>query len=205
MGIKFDDEIQGLWLLGTLPILGRLLGILVQLCTGWQERSQSRGPGNRENQRGTSNSGKGKYVNVECYYCGLSRSFWGEALNTEVHVINLTPCVPLKFNVPNRVWSGKDVSYSHLRVFGCKVFVHIPKDERSNLDVKSKLCAFLGYGDDEFGYRLYDPDVEKRETIPQHSDNLIDLGPVPLQHIDTHVGDDVPIDDHGSNDVDAQE
>ncbi|GJT03502.1 phospholipase-like protein [Tanacetum coccineum] len=32
-------------------------------------------------------------------------------------------------------------------------FVHIPKDERSKLDVKTKPCVFLGYGQDEFGYR----------------------------------------------------
>ncbi|GJR63814.1 putative RNA-directed DNA polymerase [Tanacetum coccineum] len=34
--------------------------------------------------------------------------------------------------------------------------VHIPKDERSKLDVKVKPCVFLGYGQDEFGYLLYD-------------------------------------------------
>ncbi|GJU73662.1 urease isoform X1 [Tanacetum coccineum] len=44
---------------------------------------------------------------------GLPASFWGEALNTAVHVINLTPCVPLRFDVPDRVWSDKDVSYHH--------------------------------------------------------------------------------------------
>ncbi|GKD29930.1 putative RNA-directed DNA polymerase [Tanacetum coccineum] len=44
-------------------------------------------------------------------HAGLPASFWGEALNTAVHVINLTPCVPLRFDVPDRVWSGKDVVY----------------------------------------------------------------------------------------------
>ncbi|GKA38339.1 retrovirus-related pol polyprotein from transposon TNT 1-94, partial [Tanacetum coccineum] len=82
--------------------------------------------------------------------------------------------------------------------------VHIPKDERSKLDVKNKPCVFLGYGQDELGYRLYDPvqkkhvrsrdvefdedqilkDVEKteKETIPQHNDDPIDLDPVPPKH-----------------------
>ncbi|KAA0040427.1 Retrovirus-related Pol polyprotein from transposon TNT 1-94 [Cucumis melo var. makuwa] len=85
----------------------------------------------------------------------LPQSFWGEALNTVIHVLNLTPCVPLGSEVPNRIWSGKDISYSHLRVFGCKAFVHVPKDERSKLDAKTKPCVFLGYGQDEFGYRVY--------------------------------------------------
>ena len=31
---------------------------------------------------------------------------------------------------------GKDVSYSHLRVFGCKTFVYVTKEQRSKLDDK---------------------------------------------------------------------
>lgn len=91
----------------------------------------------------------------------LSPSFWGEALYTAAHVINLSPAYALDGDVPENVWLGKKPSYDHLRVFGCKAFVHIPKDERSKLDAKTKQCIFLGYGQDEFGYRLYDP-VEKK-------------------------------------------
>ncbi|KAI5335775.1 hypothetical protein L3X38_025909 [Prunus dulcis] len=40
-------------------------------------------------------------------------------------------------------------------------FVHIPKDERSKLDAKSKECIFMGYGNEEFGYRLWDPVARK--------------------------------------------
>jgi len=32
-----------------------------------------------------------------------------------------------------------------------------PKDERSKLDMKTKQCIFIGYGQDEHGYKLYDP------------------------------------------------
>ena len=55
----------------------------------------------------------------------------------------------------------KEVSYGHLKIFWCKAFVHIPKDERSKLDGKTKQCIFLGQGRDEFGYRLWDPAVRK--------------------------------------------
>jgi len=58
------------------------------------------------------------------------------------------------------VWYGKDVSY-HLRIFGSKTCVHLPKDERSRLDVNTRECIFIGYDHDEFGYRLYDP-VQKK-------------------------------------------
>ena len=56
----------------------------------------------------------------------LLKSFWGEAMRTSIDLINLSPSVPLKGDVPERVWTRKDVSYDHLRVFGCEAFIHIP-------------------------------------------------------------------------------
>jgi len=110
----------------------------------------------------------------------LLGSFWGEALYTATHVINLPPVVVLKVDVSNRVWYGKDVSYNHFRVFGCKTFVHVPKDERSKLDAKTIECIFIGYGHDEFGYRFYDH-VEKklvrsRDVIFVEDQTIEDIG-----------------------------
>ncbi|GKV50247.1 hypothetical protein SLEP1_g56959 [Rubroshorea leprosula] len=51
---------------------------------------------------------------------------------------------------------GKEVPYKHLRLFGYRAYVHVPKEERAKLDAKTKLCVFLGYGDEEYGYRLWD-------------------------------------------------
>ena len=50
----------------------------------------------------------------------LPMSFWEEAMRTSIDLINLSPSVPLKRDVHERVWTGKDISYDHLRVFGCK-------------------------------------------------------------------------------------
>ena len=87
-------------------------------------------------------------------YSKIPKSFWGEAMRTSIDLINLSPLVPLKGDVLERVWKGKDVSYDHLRVFGYREFVHISKDERSKLNVKAKPFIFLGYGHEEFGYRV---------------------------------------------------
>ena len=48
------------------------------------------------------------------------------------------------------------VKYSFLGTFGCESFVHIDKDDRTKLESKSKKCTFIGYGVDDFGYRLWD-------------------------------------------------
>ena len=39
--------------------------------------------------------------------------------------------------------------------------MHIPKEQRSKLDDKATLCIFIGYGDEEFGYRLWDSEKQK--------------------------------------------
>ncbi|GKD00293.1 putative RNA-directed DNA polymerase [Tanacetum coccineum] len=60
MGIKFEDEIQGLWLMGFF---------FTFRCLGHRKRGegQSRGPSNKGNHR--SSSSKGKFADVECYHC----------------------------------------------------------------------------------------------------------------------------------------
>ena len=68
----------------------------------------------------------------------LSKHFWGEALYTVMHVINLSPIVAWNSEVPNKIWFDKNVKYDHLRVFGCKAFAHVPKDKISKLDAKSR-------------------------------------------------------------------
>ncbi|CAH9120743.1 unnamed protein product [Cuscuta epithymum] len=178
----------------------------------------------------------------------LSPSFWGEALYAAVHVINMSPAYALDGDVPENVWSGKkssydhspayaldgDVpenvwsgkksSYDHLRVFGCKAFVHIPKDERSKLEAKTRQCIFLGYGQDEFGYRLYDPvekklvrsrdvvfcedqtikDIQKVQmTATQMYDDLVDLGDEGTHNESTTVDDTAQPDTHQDT-VDTQ-
>lgn len=46
--------------------------------------------------------------------------------------------------------------------------MHVPKEQRSKLDSKTNPCVFVGYGDEEYGFRLYDPEkkvVRSRDVI----------------------------------------
>lgn len=69
----------------------------------------------------------------------------------------------MDFSIPKRerVWTGQDVSFSYLKVFSCKPFIHIPKEQWQKLDSKATPYLFLGYGDVEFGYRLLDSTKNK--------------------------------------------
>ena len=41
--------------------------------------------------------------------------------------------------------------------------MRVPKEQRSELDDKATPCIFIGYGDEEFDYRLWDS--EKQKTV----------------------------------------
>ena len=68
---------------------------------------------------------------------------------------------PLDFDIPQRVWTGKNVPYYHLKVFRCKTFMHVTKEQRSQLDDKATPFIFIEYGDEEFGYMLWDSKKQK--------------------------------------------
>jgi hypothetical protein len=53
------------------------------------------------------------------------------------------------------------LSLSHLKVFGCDAFVHVPKEKRSKMDKKEVKCIFIGYKEGMKGYKLWDPASRK--------------------------------------------
>ena len=69
--------------------------------------------------------------------------------------------VPMEFRLPEEVWSGKEIKFSHLKVFYYVSYVHIDSDTCSKLDAKYKICFFIGYGDEKFGYRFWDEQNRK--------------------------------------------
>lgn len=50
------------------------------------------------------------------------------------------------------------------RVFGCVVFVHLHKHQRTKLDPCAVRCVFLGYATNTKGYRCYDPTTKRYYT-----------------------------------------
>jgi hypothetical protein len=45
----------------------------------------------------------------------------------------------------------------HLRIFGCPVYIHVPKEKRSKLEPSSKKGIFVGYRETSNAYRIYVP------------------------------------------------
>ena len=90
----------------------------------------------------------------------LPKLFWGAAVLTVCYLVNISPSVPLGFDILDMVWTGKEISYNNLKVFRCKTFIHVSKEQRMKLDDKAIPCIFIGYGDEEFGYILGPGDEE---------------------------------------------
>ena len=88
-------------------------------------------------------------------HAGLTLQFWDDAVNTTIYLINIGPSSALDVRIPEEEWTCKQLKYSFLRNFGCEEFFHIDKDDRTKLEAKSKKCTFIGYGVDDFGYRLW--------------------------------------------------
>ena len=58
---------------------------------------------------------------------------------------------------------------SHMRVFGCVAYAHIPDEERRKLDKKAVKLCFVGYANNAKGYRLYEEEkgriLTRRDVI----------------------------------------
>ena len=57
----------------------------------------------------------------------LHMHLWAEAARIAVYVHNCTPHRVFKSKKLEEVFSGKKLEVSHLRIFGCPLYIHIPK------------------------------------------------------------------------------
>ena len=86
----------------------------------------------------------------------LPKIFWGEAMLTANYLYNRSPTQKLVNTTPHEALTGEEPRIDHLRVFGCKAFVFIPKKTRRPLDYSGKIARFVGYGANSQTYKLYD-------------------------------------------------
>ena len=79
-------------------------------------------------------------------------SFWAEASNTIVYIQNRCPHSHLDNKTPEEAFSGKKPDISHLRIFGCPVYVHVPKEKRTKLEPSRRKGILIGFGEIVKGY-----------------------------------------------------
>tara|TARA_B100000513_G_scaffold134466_1_gene60444 strand:- start:24 stop:4298 length:4275 start_codon:yes stop_codon:yes gene_type:complete len=94
----------------------------------------------------------------------LPYEFWDWAIENGAYIMNRTLTNGnMELKTPYELFKKKMPNLCHMRVFGCKCFVHLFPSQRDNkkLGDRAKVGIFLGYGSEIKGYRVYLPDERK--------------------------------------------
>ena len=94
----------------------------------------------------------------------IPKTFWPEAMNWTIYVLNKCPTLAVRDVTPKEAWSGVKPSVDHFRVFGCIAHVYVPEERMTKLDNRSITCVLLGFSEESKGYKLFDP-VAKRVVV----------------------------------------
>jgi len=86
----------------------------------------------------------------------LSTVVWGEAIRTIAYLTNRSSTKVVWNKTPKEAWSGIKPTVTHLRVFDCTSYMHVPKEKGQKLDGKSSKFIFLGYSEVSKAYKVYE-------------------------------------------------
>ena len=86
---------------------------------------------------------------------------WKEWVRTANYLTNWCPTKALKLVTSLERYNGLKLDLSHLRIYGSSAYVHIPREKRSELEVKSIPCTLVGYDDESKAYRCYEPQQKR--------------------------------------------
>ena len=102
----------------------------------------------------------------------IGQEFWAEAVVTANYTRNRTPS-SVHGRTPFEVFTGEKPDLSHLRVFGAKAFMHVPKEIRKKMEPVSETGYFVGYEPDSKSYRVL---RDKDGRIIVSRDVIVDEG-----------------------------
>lgn len=94
-------------------------------------------------------------------HASLPPSYWHHALQMANYLLNIIPHKLLNYKSLLRILYQKDLSYSHLRLFGCLCYPLIPYTIIHKLQPRSTPCVFLRYPPNHHEYKFLDCHVEK--------------------------------------------
>jgi hypothetical protein len=70
----------------------------------------------------------------------------------------------LKEKTLEEVFSGIKPEVGNLKIFGCHVYIHVPKEKRTNMEPSGKKGVFVGYNERSEAYMIYVPGQRKIEV-----------------------------------------
>jgi hypothetical protein len=87
----------------------------------------------------------------------LPMILWAKTCMTTIYVQNRSPHQILKNITPEEALIGVNLEIGHFRIFGCPIYLHVPKEKRSKLDPSTRKGTFVGYNESSKAYRIYIP------------------------------------------------
>ena len=114
----------------------------------------------------------------------LPMYLWAQATMTAVYVQNKLSRSVLGNKTLEEMFTGEKPKVSHLKIFGCPIYLHVPKEKRSKLDPSRKKGIFVGYSDQLKAYIIYILGFSKIEV---NIDVTFDEDPTFNKYINTHV------------------
>lgn len=94
---------------------------------------------------------------AECMrlHANLPQAFWGDSVAASVYIYNRFPHSALNYQTPYEKWFGRTPTLSHMRVFGCKAWIHRQNRPHPRLTPKSSHVIFIGYAHRQKAYRFW--------------------------------------------------
>jgi transposase InsO family protein len=106
----------------------------------------------------------------------LLMCLWEEAVMIVVYVQNQLSHSALGFKTSEEMFTGKKLEVSHLKIFGCPVFIHIPKEKRNELEPSGKKGIFVGYCEVSKAFGIYilgHHHIEINRDVTFHEDAVL--------------------------------
>ena len=87
---------------------------------------------------------------------GMSKNFWADAMSTSYYILNRVMLRPILKKTPYELIRGRKPNIEHLRIFGCKCFVHnYGKISLDKFDPRSDEAVFIGYSPHNKAYKVF--------------------------------------------------
>jgi hypothetical protein len=87
----------------------------------------------------------------------LPNDLWEKATSTAMYIHKRCPHAIFNDKTPKEVFSGIKLEVGNLRIFGCPVYIHVPKEKRTKMEPSGKKGVFVGYNENSKAYKIYVP------------------------------------------------
>jgi hypothetical protein len=81
-----------------------------------------------------------------------------------IYVQNRSPHQIPKNITPEEAFTKVKPKIKHFKIFGCSVYLHVPKEKRSKLEPLGRKGTFVGYNGSSKAYRIYIPGQRQIEV-----------------------------------------